>query len=302
MKISRYVTIIPLGNGTTLLYGARKDSFVIVHKNLDTEGVALSEILDEDSGTDCIKMTEAGIFIEDDLDEVSELRDRISEVDGDGSVYHLHINPTLDCNLRNIETLAGNGALVIVRVNYTLANISSLMDLCDDLTGLNEIAKSHITVNIQRVWQDCEDGEVDTVGMVHAALKKLSATGIKCNSHLDLEMVNNSCYGDKRRYALINYDGNVFRCTARDFKPEQRSGILHVDGHVEWDEEYVSRRMSVKMSRPQCVECRIAPLCGGGCRQKALETPEDVACLHGYSEEEKVRRVMNRFEACFMNR
>lgn len=423
--------MVPLSEDSALVYGARKDCFVIMRRAVEEGSATLESILGDEGDPDYPRLVEAGIFIDDDMDEVGELRSRIARVDEDTSEYQLHINPTLDCNfrcwycyeehmkgsmmsaetvgavcrhirmemsgdckprlfrlsffggepllgfndvvrpvidaatgicrdngvemsvslttngyladegvaryfkdipvsfqitldghrpyhdrtrfpqhgggsydriLRNIELLASNGAHVIVRVNYTATNCVSLSELCDDLSALDGEALPRLTVNFQRVWQDTDDRGADIVGIVNKAMKKLNGCGIRCNSHLDMEMVSNSCYGDRRRYALVNYDGNVFRCTARDFRPESRCGVLLADGTIDWDMEYVARRMSAKMQRPQCVECRIAPLCGGGCRQKALEAPADAPCIHGYSEEEKTGRVLNRFESCFMNR
>ena len=109
--------------------------------------------------------------------------------------------------------------------------------------------------------------------------------------------LRNPCYADMVNEAVINFDGNVFKCTARDFSTENRCGVLGNDGRIIWDRSIESRR-AIKLSRAVCRTCRLLPLCGGGCTQKSIEyTGEDI-CLEGLSTEDMDKVVMQRFYDC----
>ena len=109
--------------------------------------------------------------------------------------------------------------------------------------------------------------------------------------------LRNPCYADKVYEAVVNYDGNVFKCTARDFYSENKSGILSNDGNIIWTENINSRRKT-KLSRQICRKCRILLLCGGSCSQKAIESNGEEICLEGLDNEDMDRVVMQRFYDC----
>ena len=73
--------------------------------------------------------------------------------------------------------------------------------------------------------------------------------------------------------------------------------LLADDGRIIWDERVESRR-AAKLSRPVCRTCRLLPLCGGGCSQKAVESGGENICLEGLSGEEMDKVVMQRFYDC----
>mgnify|MGYP007024197075 FL=1 len=53
------------------------------------------------------------------------------------------------------------------------------------------------------------------------------------------------------------------------------------------------------MFKPVCRVCRIAPICGGGCKQRALESINDESCTLNYSEEDIDNIIKNIFEYSF---
>ena len=99
---------------------------------------------------------------------------------------------------------------------------------------------------------------------------------------------------------LINYNGDVFKCTARDFSEANSLGRLTPSGEIKWKKNMPEDYLTLKLSRPECRECRIAPLCGSGCCQKNRETPADCGCMLGYTEQAKDERILKRFERAFV--
>ncbi len=100
MKLSIYNSYINLEDGNTLVYNAMKDCFVAVfghNISADTTVGILEQTLPASVWEHLVT---AGALVEEDVDEVERLRKRIQEIDGDDSIFILHVNPTLDCNFR----------------------------------------------------------------------------------------------------------------------------------------------------------------------------------------------------------
>lgn len=96
MKKSVFTSAFPLLNGRTILYNSFTDKFLVcltekLGKNIDD--------LSSQSPTLRNKLIESGMLVEEDVDEVKKLKNLIDEVDNDEKVFHLHVNPTLDCNI-----------------------------------------------------------------------------------------------------------------------------------------------------------------------------------------------------------
>lgn len=110
-----------------------------------------------------------------------------------------------------------------------------------------------------------------------------------------MDQVWNPCYADKTNQAVINYNGDVFKCTARDFTRENRLGVLNEDGTIKWDEKKMKQREGVRLSKDVCKQCRIAPICGGTCTQRGLDSGNSNQCIRGLDESGKDKIVLNQF-------
>lgn len=203
--------------------------------------------------------------------------------------------------LRNIRELAARECSVLVRVNYTKENLASVPDIIADFRDLPQEMKEYISFDLQRVWQDLDRNlDEEVTALVNSHLRDLRGLGYSTTTHMVHDMVRNSCYGDKRNYLLVNWDGGVYCCTARDFDDAHRAGTLLADGSVAWRDNHQERRLAAKFSKPVCHTCRIAPLCGGGCCTQALEHTEPNVCMYRYTDEQKDRMVTDRFEQLHM--
>ena len=205
--------------------------------------------------------------------------------------------------ISNVKKLAQLNKYVVLRINYTSANIFNISNILNDLVDLSEEYRNNITIDFQRVWQDVEaKSNSDVNKSLDHNIRIFINHGFKVTSHKNLSHVSDSCYGDKHNHCLINYNGDVFNCTARDFVTENRSGYLTADGTIIWDNDFMARRMTSKYSKPVCHNCRIAPLCGGGCRQKAIEDIDNNQCTLYYSEKDIDQIILSRFEYSFLSK
>lgn len=160
--------------------------------------------------------------------------------------------------------------------------------------------RENILVDYQRVWQDIpSDGKYKLENKVDALRKQLNLIGYSTANSRITDYVRNSCYGNKKNELLVNFNGDVFACTPRDFKAENRLGYLTDDGTVEWDEELMTIRRSCRFNI--CQDCRIAPICGGGCRTKCIEHAGHENCNLGLTEEDIDYMILDKFETIFIN-
>ncbi len=428
MRYSIYNTVLRVNPVYGLLYNALSDQYIVL-RNEPFEALQTmdADTLQSSSPSLYQQLLDAKAIVADDTDEVEEVRALIRSVDEDDTCFHLHVNPTVDCNFRcwycyenhvrgsrmtedtrlaverlisnivaehpqlqvfdlsffggeplmyfspvvrplmdyletvcrerkiepafhfttngyllsdamvryfegknvtfqitldgyrdhhdqtrfpasgggsfdrivsHIKTLARHRHLVVLRINYTSAILEGIGNILGEFEDLEQEARALVRVDFQRVWQD--DGKsADENGVeeqVYALIREFRRSGFDASSARTVDRVRCSCYGDKRNYVLVNYDGNVFCCTARDFTDVNRAGRLTDDGRLHFEHDEKERRMKAKFSRPVCFHCRIAPICGGGCTQKAVEMPDDGRCLYGYSDATIDDKVLERFD------
>lgn len=178
---------------------------------------------------------------------------------------------------------------VILRINYTKDNVLTLKDILRDFSDMTEADQKYLSVDMQKVWQDdvsqLENAEAHLEDVITAFRQQHFIV-----SHKVFDMVKDPCYADKKNEYLINYDGSVYKCTARDFKTENRLGYLREDGTVCLEKPVVWDNRLKEI----CCRCRIAPLCGGGCFQRRSESGPD-ECTYDYTEEVKNEIILNRF-------
>ena len=179
----------------------------------------------------------------------------------------------------NIKKLVRNKIKVTLRINYTFANLFELTDILCDFEDLIMEDRSLITLDMQKVWQ-----ENNTLGLFEKAKEiknKFSDFGFALPKSSSLNTLRNSCYADKKYQAAINYNGDVFKCNARDFSKSNREGILNSEGEIEWNEKF-NDRMNIKLKNKPCLKCSILPICGGACSQYALERKDVDFCIHNF--------------------
>lgn len=204
--------------------------------------------------------------------------------------------PTYGIILKNIEKLADNEFDITLRINYTSKNIKSCSHILNDLNKFKSKSRQHIVIDFQRVWQDKPYSHEDDADLIARQLRiALHSMKFHTANNRLTSSIKNPCYADNINELLVNYNGDIFFCTARDFNSENRAGKLNKYGEIEWIGNSYSQRMSCKFRKEVCRSCRIAPICGGGCRTKCLEASHHNDCNLGYSEEDIDNLILDRF-------
>lgn len=185
--------------------------------------------------------------------------------------------------LENIRKILTHKMHITLRLNMTNENIESFYDVMDDISTLSFFEKELITIDLQRVWQDAEKGNLCDFEETQTNIRNAFVSeGFKVNElkHID----NSRCYADRENHISINYDGRLFKCTACDFTANNSEGILSNDGLMMWNEKY-AKRMQHRYGNDFCRMCRIFPLCHGGCSQHKLNTLHiKNQCIRNYDE------------------
>ncbi|MBV2228480.1 MAG: radical SAM protein [Sphingobacterium mizutaii] len=196
-----------------------------------------------------------------------------------------------DAIIKNIKLLAANSIKVLIRINCSPETLPDLKKISEDFRDLTVEAREFIEFDLHKVWQDnynVSDEDLYDIRWYYREQGFKVATG----SH---DLVMNSCYGDHKNHATINYNGEVFKCTARDFTSTNSEGYLSDSGEVIWNDKY-TKRLESKFKNKPCLDCVILPICNGGCSQQALEHEGVDYCVNDFDENKKRMLVINRFK------
>lgn len=205
----------------------------------------------------------------------------------DKSRRTVNAKPTYDIIIKNIKRLVKAGMEVTIRFNYTTDSLESFVDILQDFDNLSEEERHQIHFDFQQIWQ--------TNKMDEDVIKNVKSCFLQENFEVDLEQVASRyrCYADKESDIVINYNGDLYKCTAREFNRGLREGVLREDGELVWNNLY-ERRMSIKYTNSTCKACKIYPLCFGGCSQRQLEKGPTDSCSRKLSEEDKDKMLKTR--------
>lgn len=198
---------------------------------------------------------------------------------------------TYDIVLKNIDYALSKGFYINIRCNYTAENIASFKNLVDDISNLKNVDKSLIGISLQRVWQEPATKELyEQAKFICDYAKTLGF-----NPDLGGEVCSNGyCYADYDNSYVINYNGEVFKCTARDFDSSHKMGRINEKGElVDVDATY---RSSMRI-KPYCLKCSLLPICTI-CSQAHRENLKN-ECPNIISEKDKEGQIRRRFEEKF---
>ena len=217
------------------------------------------------------------------LDGHKERHDNVRNVNKNKGSY--------DKIVSNIFALAEAGIKVIVRINYDDKNLDDAYLILEDFMSMTTEQKKFARFSFHNVWQinspdvqKCED-----------IVTEYRKNEFHADSYLSsIDGVRGSCYADKKNQVTVNYNGDLYKCTARDFTKGNKEGQLTDEG-LTWYERY-DQRLNSKFKNKPCLECPIMPICNGGCSQQALENLNRDYCVWENSGIEKKDLVFSRFK------
>lgn len=199
----------------------------------------------------------------------------------------------------NICMLITYGFYVVVRINYTDTNIDTITNVIHDiLSRTNDEERELLTISLHQVWQN-ESKDLQTE--INTIIQNFKDEKLNIAKPL-FNNVYSPCYADRRHSAVINYNGDVYKCTAIDFLNTIKDGYLSEDGNIVWENDSLEKRIKSKFQNGPCHKCRIQPICNGGCSQKALHYANNDYCIHDYNESKKDKVILDRFYSLLQNK
>lgn len=157
-----------------------------------------------------------------------------------------------------------------LRINYTNENAESLVSILDDL---DDILRPFVRLSPHIVWQERRDNEAMQIALRNFE-SKAQARGFQVVQAIPSVRCT-SCYTENADQFVINYNLDVYKCTARDFDGTHSIGKIDGKGNFTPNGAFYKyfSRPSPFTEHPECLECSFLPccLCGSLCPQKQLE-------------------------------
>jgi len=192
--------------------------------------------------------------------------------------------------IENIKILIENQFFVRVRINYTDKNIYNLSKIINDFIYIQpEVKDIYLVFDFQRVWQN-ENG-INIDDLLNKTISLFKEKGYKVNHINNMNNLIDPCYADKRNSVIVNYNCDIYKCTARDFNPINREGFIDENGCIIWENNSLEKRMQIKFKNKLCYSCKIFPICLGGCSQQALDNNSNEYCIYA-NDETKINNVI----------
>lgn len=192
----------------------------------------------------------------------------------------------------NMKLCLKNELHVSARINISAETISDLLLIIEDFKDITNKDKEYLTFSFHEVWQEEKNLTADISAIVNEfRYHNLKSTYLGESS----ASIKASCYADKKNHATINYNGDVFKCTARDFDEGSREGVLDESGAITWNQKYQKRIYDSRFSNKPCLECKILPVCNGGCSQHRMENHGIDYCVHNFDDHSKLQVVREKF-------
>lgn len=168
-------------------------------------------------------------------------------------------------------------SIATIRINYDNATLREIDKLIEEIKDLD---KSKFVVHLERVWQTKGLVNDEQTNLLKDAVRKFASIGFRVG-HGVFGRKSYSCPAEICNYAIINYDGLVYKCNGRNLEKDKAEGVLLEDGNIQWKSSFIVKRSSVStFENEKCLNCKMLPQCMGPCSQKQIE--------HGWGNVDKI--------------
>lgn len=175
--------------------------------------------------------------------------------------------------LKNIKRISAyTNCYTVIRINFSENTFDNLETLIDDLDFYN---RKKIKISLHKVWQ--VDKKLINQEKLFNFIRYANSKDFIVQY---MSLYNNggiACYADKYNQAVINYDGSIYKCTARNFDKENCEGYLNKDGLIIWNTDKLMKRLKIEIAE-KCRKCSLLPSCPGVCSQRKIENNGEFIC------------------------
>ena len=179
-------------------------------------------------------------------------------------------DPTYDTIVKNINMICSEvrDASILLRINYKNDTIESINEIIADFKKEN---RAKIEINFHRIWQTINKNVkcIDIKSIKDHFINEGFLSGV---GHYYNIYRGSTCYASKWNQVVVNYDGNVYKCTAEKFKAKNKLGSLKNDGSIDWDVTKIMNWFgNATFENEICLKCELLPMCAGLCPAKYIQ-------------------------------
>lgn len=172
----------------------------------------------------------------------------------------------LSSNLLPINEYEKN--VLTLRINYDNETLRNIREILDDIKDLN---RNRIFIHLERVWQTRGQVDEEQTKLLIDAIRLFTREGFRVGIGV-FSRKRFSCPAEKLNYAVINYNGYIYKCNGRNLTEGIREGMLNDDGEIEWNIDALAKRLGhTTFENEMCLACKMLPVCMGPCSQKNME-------------------------------
>ncbi len=157
---------------------------------------------------------------------------------------------------------------ITLRINYDNQTLKGTNEIINNILDLD---RNKVFIHLERVWQTKSSINSEQIQQLKQTIAAFSEAGFKVG-HGIFGRRAFSCPAEIYNYAIINYNGLVYRCNGRTLTPSKAEGKLLPDGEIVWNETDLIKRLSKQtFENEKCLNCVMLPQCMGPCSQKQIE-------------------------------
>ena len=210
--------------------------------------------------------------------------------------------PSYDIIINNINMLCEklDKISITMRLNYDEKTLQSgnIYTILDDIKEEN---RKKIRINTQRVWQTKngkQEENKDLINFIKVAQGK-GFLGVDSGGGISIGKFY-TCYVSRYYHTEINYDGKIYKCTARDYSDDYVMGELMPNGIIQWNEKKLSKMYAnPTFENALCIDCKYLPLCNGTCPQNILDAKGNMTksmCIQNNLEYSFEKQIIDYYE------
>lgn len=179
-----------------------------------------------------------------------------------------HIINALYLLSHNLKAYPSILAPITLRINYDNETLKNSHKILEDIEKFN---KNSVFIHFERVWQTQNQINREQIELLIKIMRMFTQKGFHCGVGT-FGNKRYSCPAEKLNYAVINYNGFVYRCNGRNLTDKTKEGFLNDKGIIEWNQNYLASRLGpTTFENEMCLNCKMLPQCMGPCSQKCIE-------------------------------
>lgn len=172
---------------------------------------------------------------------------------------------------------------VSLRVNFNHNNVEDIPELLEQFPSR---IRPQLRVVLEPVFGDAKQSA--TENLPPAAISTYLTDYYELASRMGYDVVFGGfvigkltyCYAEREHQFIINFNGDVFKCSVSDFSGSDRVGFINTEGVLVQEQDKWSDWFSMKLFDDRCEDCSFLPLCMGGCRKDRVENKRTGSYCH----------------------